>query len=136
MCQRITSLCACWNRFSNNKTFEYQKSHSQIKKSQKLYLLISYNKLFSHQYFLFYTHRIVESESNNDINSTVRSINMGNQTSGPKKRPEIGITGTLSRNAYGGNNGTSSVRLPIPNDEELEKRCFIYISFAFTNYQI
>ena len=51
---------------------------------------------------------------------------MGNQASGPKKRPEIGITGTLTRSAYGGNSGTSSVRLPIPGDEELEKRCTRY----------
>ena len=47
---------------------------------------------------------------------------MGNQASGPKKRPEI-TAGTLTR--HGGNSGTSGLRLPIPNDEELEKRCRI-----------
>ena len=45
---------------------------------------------------------------------------MGNQASGPKRRPEI-TTGTLTRS--GGNSGTNGLRLPIPNDDELEKRC-------------
>jgi hypothetical protein len=90
-----------------------------------MYTVIKIRSFHFHTFF-FYTHRLAASESNNDINSSARDIDMGNQTSGPKKRPEIGITGTLTRSAYGGNSGTSSVRIPIPNDEELEKRWSIY----------
>ena len=61
------------------------------------------------------------SDPTNDIKNSARGLDMGNQSSGPKKRPEIGITGTLTRHTYGGNNGPS-LRLPIPDDEELEKR--------------
>ena len=44
---------------------------------------------------------------------------MGNQASGPKRRPEI-TAGTLTR--HGGPSSTGGLRLPIPNDDELEKR--------------
>ena len=74
-------------------------------------------KLFLCCYF-----RIIASESSNDITDSAEGLSMGNQTSGPKTRPEIGITGTLTRHPYGGNSGTTALRLPIPEDEELEKR--------------
>ena len=46
---------------------------------------------------------------------------MGNKSSGPKKRPEIGLTGTLTRQSYA-TSGPSGIRLAMPDDEELEKR--------------
>ena len=47
-------------------------------------------------------------------------IDMGNKASGPKKRPDIGLTGTLTRHTQP--SASSGLRLPIPNDEDLEKR--------------
>ena len=56
------------------------------------------------------------------------SVEMGNQASGPKRRPEI-TAGTLTR--HGGPSSTGGLRLPIPNDDELEKRYTYIIQFLF-----
>ena len=51
---------------------------------------------------------------------------MGNQSSGPKKRPEIENptgpqrVGNLPKASQSG--GPSGIRLPIPDDEDLERR--------------
>ena len=62
------------------------------------------------------------SDASNNQSSREAGLDMGNRSSGPKKRPEItsaGIRGTLPRPVPPSG---SSLRLPIPDDEELEKR--------------
>ena len=60
------------------------------------------------------------------MNSEI-NVEMGNQASGPKRRPEISA-GTLTRPK--GPSSTGGLRLPIPNDDELEKRYKIFLYFA------
>ena len=60
------------------------------------------------------------------MNSEI-NVEMGNQASGPKRRPEISA-GTLTRPK--GPSSTGGLRLPIPNDDELEKSylvLYVYI---------
>ena len=108
MCQRVTSACVCRKSFS-------------------IKLITTYHNFFSKNYNTlnreFLNSRLNSNGLNNSITDSAKSLEMGNQASGPKKRPEI-TAGTLTR--HGGNSGTSGLRLPIPNDEELEKRCRIY----------
>ena len=59
------------------------------------------------------------------MNSEI-NVEMGNQASGPKRRPEISA-GTLTRPK--GPSSTGGLRLPIPNDDELEKRYKIFWYF-------
>ena len=59
------------------------------------------------------------------MNSEI-NVEMGNQASGPKRRPEISA-GTLTRPK--GPSSTGGLRLPIPNDDELEKRYKMFLYF-------
>ena len=63
------------------------------------------------------------SEASTNQSSQEGGLDMGNRSSGPKKRPEItsaAFRGTLPRPVPP--SGCSGLRLPIPDDEELEKR--------------
>ena len=69
--------------------------------------------------------RLNSNGENKIVNSEI-NVEMGNQASGPKRRPEISA-GTLTRPK--GPSSTGGLRLPIPNDDELEKRYKIFWYF-------
>ena len=76
--------------------------------------------------------RLNSNGQNNIVNSEI-NVEMGNQASGPKRRPEISA-GTLTRPK--GPSSTGGLRLPIPNDDELEKRYKIFWYFRIKSIKV